>query len=238
MGIKKRYIKFGIGIIIFLTLPTVLFYGFVYFRYHEDLPVGSNPDQADLLAQKMLDALDYNAYQNTDYIEWMYKKRRFYKWKKNRQTCTVQWKDFKVELNLNDNTQSQAYIHNFNAEGEIGRELIEKAVKFYKNDSFWLIAPYTVFDESATRKMAIVDGKQGLLVTYPANSKFPEGSYFWHLNDSGRPTSLQLWVPSLPIDGLEMTWNDWTTTESGAQLATFHELLFFGFRNEDVKGTN
>ena len=89
----KRIIKIALGIVIFLTLPTLLFFGFLYFRYHEDLPIGSNPEQADVLANNMLMALDHEAYQNTNYIEWLSKKRRFYKWKKNKQTCLVYWKD-------------------------------------------------------------------------------------------------------------------------------------------------
>ena len=237
MGIKRKYVKIGIGIVIFLTLPSLLVYGFLYYKYHEDLPVGSNPEQADVLARKMLDALNYEAFQNTNYIEWMYKKRRFYKWKKNRQTCLVYWKDYKVELDLNDFSKSQAYIHNFNAEGEIGQDLIEKAITYFKNDSFWLMAPYTVFDEGTQRQLATLDdGRQGLLVTYPSEENSSR-SYLWHLDETGRPTSFQLWGPSLPIDGLEMSWNHWTTTESGAELATLHKLLFFSFEIEDVKGT-
>jgi hypothetical protein len=85
----KRLVKIGIGVVVFLTLPSLLFFWFLYFRYHEDLPIGYNPEQADVLANKMLNALDYEAYKNTNYIEWMFKKRRFYKWKKNKQTCLV-----------------------------------------------------------------------------------------------------------------------------------------------------
>jgi hypothetical protein len=71
----KRIIKITVGIVIFLTLPSLLFIGYLYFRYHEDLPIGSNPKQADVLANNMLNALDYEAYQNTNYIEWFSKKK-------------------------------------------------------------------------------------------------------------------------------------------------------------------
>jgi len=225
------------GILVFLTLPSLLFFGYLYFRYDEDLPVGSNPEQADVLAHKMLKALDYEAYQNTNYIEWMFRKKRFYKWKKDKQTCLVYWKDYKVDINLKDHALSKAYIHSFNAEGDIGKELIEKAINYFNNDSFWLVAPYKVFDEGVERRVVNLDnGNQGLLVTYTKGGSTPGDSYLWHLDNKGKPTSFQLWVSTLPIDGLEASWTDWVTTESGAQLATSHNLLFFGIEITDIKG--
>jgi hypothetical protein len=46
-----------------------------------------------------------------------------------------------------------------------------------------------------------------------------------------------MWTSILPIDGLEATWENWITTESGAQLPSFHKLLFLGLEIEDIKGT-
>jgi hypothetical protein len=234
----KRIIKITVGIVIFLTLPCLIFIGYLYFRYHEDLPIGSNPEQADVLANNMLNALDYEAYQNTIYIEWFTKKKRFYKWKKDKQTCMVQWKDYKVDLNLKNHGLSKAYIHSFNVEGEIGNDLIQKAVNYFNNDSFWLVAPYKIFDEGTKRGVVTLDdGNEGLLVTYTTGGTTPGDSYLWHFDDTGKPKSFQMWVSTLPINGLEASWTDWTTTESGAQLPIFHKLLFFGIELNDIKGT-
>ena len=208
----KKALKIIVGGLVLLTLPSLLFFGYLYFRYHEDLPLGTNPEQADLLAQKMLDALDHESYKNTNYVEWMYRKKRFYKWKKDRQSCLVYWKDYKVNLDLKD---------------------------YFKNDLFWMVAPYTAFDEGVQRGIvSLEDGNQGLLVTYPLDGINPNGSFLWHLDNDGKPKSFQLWVSDLPIDGLKISWNDWTTTESGAQLATNHKLWFFNIEIEVVKGTN
>lgn len=233
----KRLVKIGAGIVIFLTLPSMLFFGFLYFRYDEDLPMGSNPEQADILAHKMLDALNHEAYQNTTYMEWMFKKRRFYKWKKDKQICSVYWKDYRVDLNLNRPDFHKAFVHSFNVEGEIGKELIEKAVNYFNNDSFWLLAPYKIFDKGTKRSLVTLDdGHEGLLVTYTTGGTTPGDSYLWHLDSTGKPVSFQMWVSSLPIDGLEASWTDWTTTESGANLPTLHKLLFLGIELSDVKG--
>ena len=232
----KKIVKIATGIVIFLTLPTLLFFGFIYFKFNEDLPVGSKPEQADVLANKMLNALDYEAYKNTNYIEWMFKSHRFYKWKKNKQTCLVYWKDYKVDLNLKDYALSKAYIHNFSVEGEIGDDLIDKAIKYFNNDSFWLVAPYKIFDTGTKRSIVkLEDGSDGLLVTYTTGGTTPGDSYLWHLDSTGKPTHFQIWASTLPIDGLKASWSDWITTETGAKLPTLHKLLFLGIENKDIK---
>ena len=46
-----------------------------------------------------------------------------------------------------------------------------------------------------------------------------------------------MWTSILPIDGLEASWSDWTKTETGAQLPTFHKLLVIGLEIEAIEGT-
>jgi len=235
----KKSIKIILGLVIFFTLPSLLFFGFVYFKYNEDIPSGIQGDQADDLAYKMLDALNYEAYQNTNYIEFTFKKRHHFKWEKNKNTCLVYWKDYKVNLDLNDITQSKAYVHNFKVEGDKAKILIDEATTYFKNDSFWLIAPYKVFDEGIERRLVTLkNGNQGLLVNYATKDSSPEDSYLWILDSTGKPIKFKMWASTLPIDGLEASWDDWTITESGANLPTFHSILVLGLDMGMVKGTN
>jgi hypothetical protein len=235
----KRILKITAGVVIFLTLPSLLFFGFVYFKYNEDLPIGIQGEQADMLAQNMLDALDYKAFENTDYIEWSFKNRHFYKWDKYNHICTVLWEDFKVDLHLKYPERSQAAIHNFKVVGEKRDKLVQTATDFFNNDSFWLVAPYKVFDEGVERFLVKMDnGKEGLLVTYTTGGSTPGDSYLWEFDDSGKPKSFKMWTSILPIDGLEASWTDWVTTESGAQLPTFHKIMFFGIALNHIKGKN
>jgi hypothetical protein len=234
----KNPLKIIAGVIIFLTLPTLLLFGFLYFKYHEDLPVGIQGEQADAVAQKMLDALNYEAYKNTNYIEWTFKKRRYYEWDRIKNTCVVLWKQNKVVLNLNNPSKSKVYIHSFNHEGEMAEKLINKATKYFNNDSFWLVAPYKVFDKGVERRLVTTNtNNNALLVTYTSGGSTPGDSYLWLLDDSGKPTAFKMWTSLLPLDGLEASWSDWTTTESGAQLPTFHKFLIFGIEIDGVKGT-
>lgn len=238
MANPKKVLKIIGGIVVFLTLPTLLLFSFLYLKYNEVLPIGIKGEQAEQLATKMLNSLDSEAYKNTNYIEWTFKKRHHYKWKKNEGTCIVYWKEYKVNLNLKSPEKTKTYVHNFEVFGEQSKELNNKAISYFNNDSFWLVAPYKIFDEGTERSIVnLANGKQGLLVTYNSGGSTPGDSYLWHLDNSGKPTSFQMWVDILPINGIEATWNDWTTTESGAQLPTFHKMMVLGLEITDIVGT-
>jgi hypothetical protein len=234
---SKKIFKITTGVIIFFTLPSLLLFGYVFFKYDEALPVGIQNEKADALAYKMLDALNYDAYKSTNYIEWTFKKRHHYEWKKNENTCNVFWKDYKVSLNLKDYASSKVYVHSFKIENEISKELIEKAITYFNNDSFWLVAPYKVFDKGVERRLVkLENNEEALLVTYTSGGTTPGDSYLWQFDEAGKPKSFKMWTSLLPIDGLEASWSDWITTESGAQLPTFHKLLVLGLEMGVVKG--
>ncbi len=234
----KKILKIIVGVIIFFTLPSLVFFGFVYFKYNEDLPLGDEGPQAELLAQNMLDALNHEAYLATNYIEWTFKNRHHYKWQKDENICSVHWKDYKVQLDLDNPSASKAFVHNFEVQGEKAAEYIETALSYFNNDSFWLVAPYKVFDPGTERRLVKwKNNQEALLVTYKTGGTTPGDSYLWILDTNYKPVKFRMWVDTLPIGGLEASWNDWTTTESGAILPTFHEMLFLGIKMNDVIGT-
>jgi hypothetical protein len=233
----KRILKIIVGLIIFLTLPSLLFFGFLYFKYNEDLPEGQQGPKADALAQTMLEALNNDAYLNTDYLEWTFKGQHSYKWYKTDGTCEVTWKNFKVLLDLKNRDNSQVFVAEQEYNGIEKQGYIEQAAHYFNNDSFWLVAPYKVFDRGTERKLVTTEnGKDALLITYATGGTTPGDSYLWHLDDNGKPKSFQMWVKILPIGGLEASWEQWITTESGAVLPTFHKLLFLGIELQDIKG--
>ena len=234
----KKTLKIVAGIIIFLTLPTLLFIGFIYFKYSDDLPQGKPGIEADALAYKMLDALDFEAYQKTKYIEWTFKNKHHFKWDKANDICTVLWEEYKVDLHLKFTERSKAYVHSFIIKGEKSDALVQTALEYFNNDSFWLVAPYKVFDEGVERSLVKTENnKDALLITYTSGGSTPGDSYLWLFDDSGKPTSFKMWTELAPIDGLEASWRDWTTTTSGAQLPTLHKILFMGLEIKNIKGT-
>lgn len=233
----KRILKIIGGIIIFFTLPSLLFFGFIYLKYNEDLPTGQQGAQADALATQMLQALNEEAYLNTDYIEWTFRRAHHYKWYKTDNTVEVSWDAITVILDLAHQDNSKVFAGQQEYNGTEKHDYIRKAETYFNNDSFWLVAPYKVFDTGTERRLVKTeDGEKALLVTYTSGGSTPGDSYLWHLDKTGKPKSYQMWVDILPIGGLEATWENWVTTESGAQLPTFHKLLFFGLEMGDVRG--
>jgi hypothetical protein len=95
----------------------------------------------------------------------------------------------------------------------------------FNNDSFWLVAPYKVFDQGTTRQLvALEGGRDALLVTYSSGGTTPGDSYLWILGDDGLPASYKMWVKIIPIGGLEATWANWQRMESGIMLPTSHQV--------------
>ncbi|MEM5565143.1 hypothetical protein WNY78_08505 [Psychroserpens sp. AS72] len=239
----KKILKIVGGVIIFFTLPSLLFFAFMYFKYNEDLPTGEQGQAADQLATKMLNVLNHDAYKATDYIEFTFKKHHHYKWFKTENTCEVYWKNVKVNLDLTDLSKSHVYFSDQSAdhleikyEGKEKQDYIQKAVDYFNNDTFWLVAPYKVFDEGVERRLVKTeDNENALLITYTNGGSTPGDSYLWHFDENGKPKSYQMWVDILPINGLEASWSDWKTTDTGAELPTFHKLLAFGLEIEDIK---
>ncbi|WP_179352034.1 hypothetical protein [Winogradskyella vidalii] len=225
------------SVVIFFTLPSLLLYAFLYFKYNEDLPTGQQGAAADQLATKMLDALDQTAYLNTNYLEWTFNNKHHYKWYKSDNTCEVSWNHFTVILDFVNHDNSKVFVAEQAYNGIEKHDYIHKAEKYFNNDSFWLVAPYKVFDKGTERRLVKTeDQKEALLITYTSGGNTPGDSYLWHLDATGKPKSFQMWVDIIPIEGLEATWDDWTITESGAKLPTLHKLLVFGLEISDVKG--
>lgn len=233
----KRVLKIIGGIIIFFSLPTLLFFGYIYLKYNEELPTGQQGAKADLLATTMLDALHSSAYENTKYLEWSSKGNHHYKWHKSEDKCDVSWDKMKVVLNFNNIDESIVFAGGKEYNGLEKKDYILKAKNYFYNDSFWLVAPYKVFDNGVERRLVIgEDGEQSLLVTYTSGGVTPGDSYLWHFSEDGKPKSFQIWADILPIGGLEATWDSWITTKSGAMLPTNHKILVINLEISDIKG--
>ncbi|MGG6231295.1 hypothetical protein [Tenacibaculum sp. SDUM215027] len=207
----------------------------VYFTSNESLPKGEQGPKADALATKMLKALNYEAYKNTRFIEWSFRGKHFYKWDKKEDIVEVSWDVNKITLYTKEPEKSIVLV---DGEKVGNKEILQKAIDYFNNDSFWLIAPYKVFESGIERRIVIHEGKEALLITYTSGGSTPGDSYLWLLNDKGMPVSYKMWVSIIPTGGMEATWNDWITTESGAILPTKHEMPVGILDMGDVKAYN
>lgn len=212
----KKILKI-IGLLITVIIVATVLYCFIK---NESLPKGTPGKEADELAQKMMSSINKKAFDNTEILKWSFRGKHHYEWKKQEGLVNVSWDNTSVTVNLNDYSKS------------IGEspKLIETAIKFFNNDSFWLVAPYKVFDDGVERSIVKVDGKNALLVKYTSGGTTPGDSYLWILDENYTPVSFKMWTQIIPIGGVSATWNNLITADSGIKLPTSHTLSIFGYK--------
>lgn len=223
-----------IGIIFLIGL---IAFGTFYYLYNESLPTGESGPEADGLAFRMLDALNSKNYYNTKVIEWSFSGGEHnYVWNRETERVKVAWDDYTVELDLITPDSSIAYKNGERLSYEATKELVEDAQAYFNNDSFWLVAPYKIFDDGTERYLVdLEDGSEALLVTYTQGGNTPGDSYLWMIEPSGIPKSFKMWVKIIPIGGLEASWDGWIKTESGAMLPSSHSFGPLTLYIRDVK---
>lgn len=192
----------------------------------EPRPAGKRGADADAMAEKMLSALNSEAYDSIGAIKWNFKGIHDYVWDKKNDKADVMWEDLKVVLDLNNNTGTvyKAGQEKSN-EGEVA-----KAFEYFYNDSFWLVAPYKVFDDGTERSMVETEEGPALLITYNKGGVTPGDSYLWFLDRNYLPRKYKMWVKIIPVGGLEFTWTDWKQYQGGVWLPGNHE----GFINIEM----
>ena len=222
----KKILKI-IGLLItVIILATVLY----CFAKNETLPSGTPGKEADELAKKMMSAINKSAFDSTEILKWNFRDKHHYVWRKQEGLVDVSWDSILVTVNLNDYSKSIG----------ASSELIETAINFFNNDSFWLVAPYKVFDEGVERSIVKVDNKDALLIKYTSGGTTPGDSYLWILDENYVPVSFKMWTQIIPIGGVSATWNDFITSNSGIKLPVSHTLSLFGIKIDmgEVKAYN
>ena len=179
-----------------------------YLYIDESVPNGTQGQDAELLADEMLVALNKPGYDSIARIQFTYPRGHTYDWDRENNRVRVQWDENDVTLDLNqgaenyDATEYQAY-------------------EYFINDSFWLVAPFKVRDKGVNRSTVEVKNGRGLLVSYASGGLTPGDSYLWIIDNNGFPTSWKLYTSNVPIGGLEIGWGGWTE-KGGVWFSTFH----------------
>jgi len=218
MFTKSGILKILIG----LSALVLIGLAVIYFYYNEDKPTGKRGPEAEQLTQKMFDAINYEAWQEVDYIAWNFADRQQYVWDKNRHLVQVKWGDTEVLLDPNE-ISGVAIVDGVTLSDDESYDTIKKAWDFFNNDSFWLNAPALAKQPGTTRSVVTAEnGDKELLITYTSGGSTPGDSYLWKLDENGRPVSYKMWVQIIPVGGMEFTWEDWMDMGNGAMIATKH----------------
>lgn len=222
MGFIKKVFKIA-GVLVLLALVA---FCALYLIYDKPLPESQKGPTADALAQKMLKVINNEAYENTRFLEWSFAGgSHHYKWDKENGKVEVKWDSYTVDLDLSDRSSSLASENDNQLATKESRDLTNTAWDYFNNDSFWLVAPFKVFDKGTERSIVkLEDGSDGLMVTYASGGSTPGDSYLWKLNAQGFPESFQMWVKIIPIGGIEATWDDWKIMENGLFLPASHKI--------------
>lgn len=205
-----------------------------YLIVDETLPSGKSGEPAEILADKMLQAIGKESWDAIPYITWTFKGKNDYLWDKINHQAEIKWDDFLVKLNL-DNQQGIARKEGEVLEGKEKQKLLDEAWSKWANDSFWLNAPAKVRDGGTTRSVVeMSDGTDGLMVEYHSGGVTPGDSYLWALDETGLPLYWKMWVSIIPVGGMDATWSDWQDFD-GAKIATKHDVGAFTIEITNLK---
>jgi hypothetical protein len=214
---KLLLVLVSLGLVVFIALKLM---------YNDDVPVGESGKAADALAQQMLDALAFEKFQAAKELQWTFRDKHTYHWYLQQHIVDVYWDEYKVTYHTKDLQKSSAFLDGIPLEGEAKTEAITYAVSNFNNDSFWLVAPFKVFDKGTTRSLVQDEGKRKLLVQYTTGGTTPGDAYLWELDEQYLPVAFKMWVSIIPFDGVEATWINWERTSAGFLLPT--SRTFFG----------
>ena len=210
------------------------------FFLSESEPEGFEGTEADKLAKEMLTALNYDAFKELRYLQFsFFRGEHHYRWDKHQNVVEVVWDDYKVIMQL-DTKAAKVFENGAPMVNEIqAGAIVNEAWKYWCNDSFWIIAPFKVFDPGTQRSVIKTEhsNTRGLKVKYLSGGYTPGDAYIWEISEDGKPFSWKMWTSILPIQGMETTWEKWINIE-GALLSTFHSNPVIEMEMQNVKGGN
>jgi len=191
----------------------------------EPKPEGIAGPQAEALAHKMLKTVNKEAFDTLPYLQWeFFRPGQKYLWDKRNNKAIIEFADYKVLFNLNT-MDAKCYQNGKLLTGEDYEKAKQKAWSNWCNDSFWMLAPFKVFDKGTTRKLVTIENRDHLMIEYASGGVTPGDTYLWILDENGRPEGWKMWTSILPIKGIYNAWSGWKVFE-GIQFSTTHD--FFG----------
>lgn len=229
-----KVLKIILGIVLFLIICGGVF----FFSTNESKPSykAETSAEADEMANRMLKAINVQAWDSTHVVQWSFKDMHDFVWDKEHNYVQVKWGENEVRLNLDNRSEYLVFQNEKEvADSLASLELSIKAWEYFCNDSFWLNAPAKAFDGGTKRSIVIEDGVKALMVSYESGGATPGDSYVWFLDENFRPYKYKMWVSIIPVGGTEATWANWEKLSSGAMISTEHEMAVLKILIKNLK---
>lgn len=192
----------------------------------------NNETEKTEMIAKLSKAVNYDAWEKLSIISWTFNENHHYVWDRDNNDVQVEWKQYKVLFN----SKTEKGIVFKNKEEIVDDKKLRKAIDFFNNDSFWLLAYTKLFDDGVEVALATMeDSTEGLMITYNTGGTTPGDKYFWELDEDGLPKSWRMWVSIIPIGGLKTTWEDWIELHNGAMVAKKHKGTGFSVDLTNIK---
>ena len=200
----------------------------------QETPIIEETSPADVLANKMLKAINKEAWDKINFVQWSFRGKRHFVWDKKAHLVEVKWDENRILINPNT-SKGIAYQKNQLVKGESSDQLIKRAIDAFNNDSFWLNAPAKVYDYGTERSVVSHEGKDALMVKYTTGGTTPGDSYLWILDENNLPVAWKMWVNGATIEeeGIELTWEEWKKFD-GIKLSEYHKAEEFDLRISNI----
>ena len=224
----KRSLVFSLIFLVGLLLSI----GLLIVVLDESLPESKGSQEALWLAEKMSEVMNKPAYDSLRFISWQYGFHHFF-WNKKEDSVKVIWADLEVNVST-ETLEGIAYQGGIILLGDQNKKVVNQAIKYFNNDSFWLVAPYKLNDPGVLLSSVKVPKGYGLLVTYTQGGSTPGDTYLWLLDENYFPRGWKMWVKMLPIGGLKSKWMGWKKRKGAWFPGNFETLNWYKKEVKDL----
>ena len=195
------------------------------FIFDEKIPDLQGVQEGVQLAEKMSKAINKSSFDSLIFISWQYGSHR-YDWNKKEDSVKVIWANFEVNVST-QTLEGIAYHKGVILKGNENTEIVEKAIRYFNNDSFWLVAPYKIYDPGVRLNSVILPEGHGLMVTYTKGGSTPGDTYLWILDENYFPRAWKMWVKILPVGGVKSKWMGWQKRKGAWFPGNFQTFSFY-----------
>lgn len=226
----------ALGVLLIVLVGSVFFAGVAF---DAPRPAATPGPEGDRLAERMMAAVNAEAWAKTGAVTWVFAGRNQHLWDRERGLARVRWGDTSVLVDLGKQV-GRATRGGHPVEGRAGERLVERAYAAWINDSFWLNPVVKALDEGTSRAVVVPTGedagREGLLVQYASGGLTPGDAYLWILGPDGTPVAWRMWVSVIPVGGVRASWEGWITLSTGARVSTRHALGPVALELSEVAG--